>query len=167
MCSHCCVQTHRRGAQNHFRRWSSFVLSSHIDPLGDQNDVKYWSMYWLYLECLVLGTCNVLYILYVLHSVYVVHIVHTVRTLHISHTVHAVYLVHCTFRSPLTIPCHTVRRYGVLPYRTTYCTCCIYRTSCTGHSVLIVPQHTVRYGVLPYRTVLYCVSYCTASALAH
>ena len=29
----------RRGTKNHFRNWSIFVLSFHIDPIGDRNDV--------------------------------------------------------------------------------------------------------------------------------
>ena len=31
----------RRGMQFHAEKWSNFALSSHIDPIGDRNDVWY------------------------------------------------------------------------------------------------------------------------------
>ena len=30
----------RRGTQFHAEKWSNFVLSSHLDPIGDRNDVR-------------------------------------------------------------------------------------------------------------------------------
>ena len=40
LCFYIFVTTpNRRGMKNHFRNWSIFVLSCHIDPIGDRNDV--------------------------------------------------------------------------------------------------------------------------------
>ena len=67
----------RRGTQNHFRNWSIFVLSSHIDPIGEQNDVQYLSIFYnilnIYLVYLVLGTRYI-------RTYCTVHTVHTVHT---------------------------------------------------------------------------------------
>ena len=44
----------RRGTQIHAERWSNFVLSSHLDPIGYQNNVQELSIYYVYLAYLVL-----------------------------------------------------------------------------------------------------------------
>ena len=41
--------TNRRGTQIHSKWRQNFVLSSHIDLIGDQNDVRYLLIYLVYL----------------------------------------------------------------------------------------------------------------------
>ena len=36
--------SNRRGAQSCAEKLSMFVLNSHLDPIGEQNDVQYWSI---------------------------------------------------------------------------------------------------------------------------
>ena len=41
--------SNRRGTQSWAEKWSIFVLRSHLDPIGEQNDVQYFSIscqYW-------------------------------------------------------------------------------------------------------------------------
>ena len=33
---------HRRGTQHHFEGWSICVLSSRLDPIGEQSDIHYF-----------------------------------------------------------------------------------------------------------------------------
>ena len=40
---------HRRGTQIHADKWSSVALVSHLDPIGDQNDVRQWLIYYIYM----------------------------------------------------------------------------------------------------------------------
>ena len=47
-------KTNRRGMQFHVEKSSNFVLNSHLDPVGDQNDVHYLAIYCVYLAYLVL-----------------------------------------------------------------------------------------------------------------
>ena len=46
--------SNRRGTQFHAEQWSSFVLSSHLDPIGDQNDELLVLTHCMYLAYLVL-----------------------------------------------------------------------------------------------------------------
>ena len=50
----------RRGTQIHAERWSNFVLSSHLDPIGHQNDVQELSICYIHLAYLVLYLPSVL-----------------------------------------------------------------------------------------------------------
>ena len=44
----------RREPQNYFQKWLNFILNSRIDPSGDQNDVQYSALYFVYVVYLVL-----------------------------------------------------------------------------------------------------------------
>ena len=41
VCFQCFGETIRHGTQSHPEKWSSVVLSSHQDTIGDQHDVEY------------------------------------------------------------------------------------------------------------------------------
>ena len=44
----------RRGAQFHTDRWSKFVLSSHPNLIGNQNDVQHFTTYYTYIYIYIL-----------------------------------------------------------------------------------------------------------------
>ena len=91
----------RRETQRHSKWRLDFVLSSHIDPIGDQNDVQYLSIYWVYLVYLVLSTrLGTRYI-----RTYCTY-VHTVQyILYILYILYSTYCTYCTYR---TVPYRTV-----------------------------------------------------------
>ena len=43
-----------RGTPFYTEKWSNFVMSFHLDLIGDQNDIQYLLIYYLYLAYLVL-----------------------------------------------------------------------------------------------------------------
>ena len=54
---HMLENINRRGTQFHVEKPSNFVQSSHLDPIGDQNDVQQLSIYYVYLAYLVFVNC--------------------------------------------------------------------------------------------------------------
>ena len=89
----------RRGTNRQSKWRLNFVLSSHIDPIGDQNDVQYLSIYWVYLVYLVLGT----YCTYCTCCTYVLDILDILYILYILYTLYIQYSTYCTYCTVHTV----------------------------------------------------------------
>ena len=100
----------RRGSKNRSKWQPHFVLSSPLDPIGDQNDVRSRPLYLV----LVLGTrynvqCTIvhtyiLYILYILYIFYMLYIWYKLYTLYILFILYIMYTLYIRYRTYCT--CH-------------------------------------------------------------
>ena len=82
----------RRGLQFRGEKCSNFVLSSHLDPLGDQSDVQELSIHGVYLAYLVLYSCSI-YSVHCMYCAYLGYIEHILVYL----CMHIVYICICIY----------------------------------------------------------------------